>query len=70
MAGYLYRRAQTKGLLGGSRPWTVVWAALLGLRLLRRVLRDRPEILYREELAPGEVLVISTKDRDPRVVQA
>ncbi|MBW8826784.1 MAG: hypothetical protein JF603_10610 [Acidobacteria bacterium] len=70
MARYLYRRAQMKGLLGGSRPWTVIWAALLGLRLLRRVLRDKPEILYREELAPGATLVISTKDRDPRVVQA
>ena len=69
MLRYLYRRAQLKGLFGGSRPWTIVWAALLGARLLRRVLRDKPEILYSEELAEGESLVITTKEREPRVFQ-
>ena len=69
MLRYLYRRAQVKGLFGGSRPWTALWAVLLGVRLLRRVFRDKPDIVFSEELADGETLVISTKDREPRVFQ-
>ena len=69
MPGYLYRRAQMRGLFGGSRPWTIVWTVLLGARLLRRVFRDKPDIVFSEELADGETLVISTKDREARVFQ-
>ena len=70
MIGYLYRRAQLKGLLGGSRPWLIAWVVLLGLRILRRVTRDKPDILYCEELPPGHALVISAKDREPKVIGA
>jgi hypothetical protein len=68
MLRLLYRRSQLKGLLGGSRGWTVLWATLFGARLLRRLTRSKPEILYCEELQPGQALVLSLKDREPRVL--
>ena len=64
----LYRQAQLRGLVGGSRPWTILWAVLATRRLLKRLLRDEPEVVYSEELLPGEVLVISGEDRTPRVL--
>ena len=66
--GLIYRRAQVKGLLGGSRPWTVLWGVLFARRLWKRFMKDEPEILYRTELKPGEALVISGKEREPRVL--
>ena len=64
----LYRQAQVRGLLGGSRPWTILWAVLAVRRLLKRLLRDEPEVVYSEELLPGDTLVISGTDREPRVL--
>ena len=66
--GFLYRRAQLKGLLGGSRPWTVLWGLLFARRMLKRFMKDEPEILFRTELKQGETLLISGKDREPRVL--
>jgi hypothetical protein len=66
--GLLYRQAQVRGLLGGSRPWTILWAVLAVRRLLKRLMRDEPEIVYSEELRPGEAIVISGKDREPRIL--
>jgi hypothetical protein len=66
--GLLYRQAQMRGLIGGSRPWTYLWVLLAARRLLKRVLRDEPEIVYSEELLPGEAIIISGKDRQPRIL--
>ena len=66
--GYLHRQAQVRGLLGGSRPWTILWAVLTARRVLKRLLRDEPEVVYSEELRPGEAIIISGKDRQPRVL--
>jgi hypothetical protein len=68
--GFLYRRAQLRGLVGGSRPWTILWGVLFARRLIKRFTSDEPEILYRTELKTGETLVISGKDQEPRVVGA
>jgi hypothetical protein len=69
-AGFVYRQAQVRGLLGGSRPWTILWVVLLGRRILRRLLADKPEVVYSETLQPGQTLVISSKDREPRIIGA
>ena len=64
----LYRQARMRGLLGGSRPWTILWAVLATRRILKRVLGDTPEVVYSEELLPGEAIIISAKDREPRII--
>jgi hypothetical protein len=58
MLSYLRRRAQMKGVIGGSRGWTIVWAVLIGGRLLRRLTSDEEKVVYRHKLRPGESLVI------------
>jgi len=67
---FLLRRGLVKGVLGGSRPWLVVWVALFGLRILRRLLRDEPEVVYSERLEAGETLLISASGREPKVIGA
>ncbi len=47
-----------KGLLGGSRAWTVVAVVAVGVRLLGRLARSEPEVVYCEELEPGQSLLI------------
>jgi hypothetical protein len=68
MAGYVYRRAQAKGLLGGSKAWSVLWGLLFARRLLKRFTEDKPEILFRHELEPNETIVIREGERPVRVV--
>ena len=68
MAGYVYRQAQAKGLLGGNRTWSIVWAVLFGLRLIRRFTKDKPKILYSETLEPGQTIIIRDGDRPVRVL--
>ena len=68
MAGTLYRLARIKGLFGGSRTWRVVWGVMFGARLIRRVVGDRPEVVYRERLRPGQVLVVRDGDRPVQVL--
>ena len=63
MIRYLYRRAQLKGVFGGSRGWTVVWAVLLGGRLLRRLTARKPKVVYSSRLRPGQALVIRSGER-------
>lgn len=66
--GFVYRQAQVRGLLGGSRPWTYLWLFLVAKRILRRLTRDSPEVVYRSELQPGETIVVSSADREPRII--
>jgi hypothetical protein len=68
MPGYVYRRAQTKGLLGGNRTWSIVWAVLFGLRILRRLTKDEPKVVYSEKLEPGQAIIIRHGDRPVRVL--
>lgn len=56
------------GPLGGNRRWTMVWALLFALRLVRRLTRPKPEVLYSEKLQPGQTLLISGDGREPRVI--
>ena len=55
MLRFLTRYGTTRGLLGGSKAWTVVgWS----LRLLQRGRLHEPKPVFSEVLRPGEVLEI------------
>ena len=64
----LYRQAQLRGLLGGSRPWMILWSVLAARRVLKRLTSDRPEILDTFVLEPGQAIVVSNRDREPTVI--
>ena len=65
MLNYLRRRAQFKGVVGGSRGWAIVWAVLMGGRLLRRVTSDAPEVVFTRKLRAGESVVIRSEHPEP-----
>lgn len=65
----LSRVGISRGLMGGSRAWTIVAAFTIAVRLLKRVLAGTPETVYSETLRSGDCLVIS-HDREARVVKA
>ena len=65
----LSRLGISRGLMGGSRPWTIVAAFTIAVRLLKRIFGGTPETVYSETLCPGETLVIS-HDREARVVKS
>jgi hypothetical protein len=44
--------------IGGSRGWLALGVTAGGLRLLRKVAKREPDVVYREELHPGQSLVI------------
>jgi hypothetical protein len=68
MFNYLRKRATLAGPLGGSRQWTIVWAVLVGVRLFKRLTKAKPEILLTETIRPGEALLISGIDREPKII--
>lgn len=62
MLRYLYRRGQLRGLLGGSRGWTAVWAVLFAARLFKKAGTKEAKVVYTEVLHPGETVVIRHED--------
>jgi hypothetical protein len=54
----LTRVGMRRGLLGGSRAWTVVLVVAGGLRLIRRIAEGK-EVVFSETLEPGTTLVIT-----------
>ncbi|MDQ4069083.1 MAG: hypothetical protein M3203_06380 [Actinomycetota bacterium] len=44
--------------IGGSRAWLAVGVTAGAFQVVRRALKREPEIVYREELHPGQSLVI------------
>jgi hypothetical protein len=54
----LTRVGLRRGLLGGSRPWTVLFVVAGGLRLLQRIAEGK-EVVFSEKLEPGTTLVIT-----------
>ncbi len=57
MLRQLYRFAQDRGPWGGSRVWTVMWGALLAVRVLRWLARENTRVL-RHDLEPGDALLV------------
>ncbi|MDQ6927891.1 MAG: hypothetical protein M3159_04420 [Actinomycetota bacterium] len=55
----LSRLALGKGLFGGSRPWLAVGVAATALRVLVKMAKKEPEVVYRENLEAGHSMVIS-----------
>jgi hypothetical protein len=55
----LTRLGAVRGLLGGSKAWFGVWVVAGGFRMLAKVFREEPEVVYSEDLGPGESLVIT-----------
>lgn len=68
MLRLLYRQAQLRGLLGGARGWTMLWGLMFAARMVRRLTRSKPEVVYCEPLEPGQTLVLSMKDREPQIL--
>jgi hypothetical protein len=53
----LIRIGLTRGI-GGSRGWLAVGITAGGLHLLRRAVKREADVVYLEELRPGQSLVI------------
>jgi hypothetical protein len=54
----LRRRALTKGLFGGSRPWLLLGIAAWTVRGIKWALRPEPKVVYRSRLGIGETIVL------------
>ena len=44
--------------IGGSRGWLALGMTAGGLHLLRRAVKREPDVVYLEELYPGQSMVI------------
>ena len=66
MLRFLTRYGTTRGLLGGSRAWTVVAVIGWSLRILKRGRVTGPEVVFSEQLRPGEILEIRHLPGPPR----
>jgi len=54
-------------VVGTSRGWLTVWVTIAGLRMLRKVVERKEKVVYREELKPGQTLVIA-HGREPGAI--
>jgi hypothetical protein len=59
---WLFRTVSSRAIAKGSSRWMAFAVVIGALRFLRRVTGAEPHRLYREELQPGDVLVI----REPK----
>jgi hypothetical protein len=57
------REGLRRGVAGGERVWLVLGAAALLARLALRVLHQKPEVVFKEKLRPGEQVVITHRPR-------
>ena len=53
----LVRLGVARGI-GGSRGWLTLGVVAGGLQLLRRMAKQEPDVVYLEELHPGQSVVI------------
>lgn len=64
MLRLLLRKGLWNGLVGGNRMWMVLGGAAATVRLIKRLGGGEPKVVFREELQPGQTLVISHPHRD------
>ena len=60
------RQGVTEGLLGGNRRWLVLGGVAWGVRAISWAMRRDERLLYRERLKPGEQLLITERQLQPR----
>lgn len=48
-----------RGLMGGSRFWAVAGLVVGARKLSRRLKDDQPKLVFREELKPGQSLLLT-----------
>jgi hypothetical protein len=60
---FITRNSFNKGLLGGSRFWMIVLGARLLVKVLRKLGGSEPVVVYSEELAVGQAVVIANEPR-------
>ncbi|HEX6391874.1 MAG TPA: hypothetical protein VFZ97_00420 [Acidimicrobiales bacterium] len=58
------RRGWDRGVGEGSRVWVVIGGAALVARLARRALRREPEVVFSEEIKPGESFRVTHEAHD------
>ncbi|MGH9286386.1 MAG: hypothetical protein ACRD0M_12045 [Acidimicrobiales bacterium] len=63
MLAALMRTGLRRGLVGGNRTWLAVGVAAAGLRLLGRIARQQPDVVYCEPLEPGLSVLITHQPR-------
>jgi hypothetical protein len=61
----LFRTGTRRGL-GGSRAWTIIAVATGAVRLLRRIAHPKPEVLWRQQLRPGDRFEVTVRAPDRR----
>jgi len=52
------RRAMTQGLFGDSRMWKLIAFAIIGRRMLRRIMGSEPRTVAVERILPGETVIM------------
>jgi hypothetical protein len=55
----LTRLGVVRGLMGGNRGWLAIGAVATGLRAFGKMARKEPEVVFSEQLDPGQTLVIT-----------
>jgi hypothetical protein len=68
MLRWLVRIGVSRGLLGGSRGWTVVGGVALAVRAVKKIGGSEPKVVYTASLRPGEALLVC-HDRNTRVLR-
>jgi hypothetical protein len=53
------KRGWRQGVMEGKRSWLIVGGVALTLRLWQRMAGKEEKVVYREQLRPGETLVIA-----------
>ncbi len=59
LSRFIWLNAVQKGFFGGQRSWMTVFAVVGTVKVFRRVAGGTQDLAYREELKPGQALVIT-----------
>ena len=55
----IWRTSVRKGFFGGQQTWMTLFAVIGAVKAFRRFAGSTPDLVYSEELAPGQALVIT-----------